>query len=149
MNRQVHPDRIEVPAMTSPSQTVWLLRNKVNPFPVKAALSLDGRTLTLALPAQTGETFHGWVAERLGRTTDDLAEEFAAGRTVTVFSTESFTIGWPKSFAGAAMEIEAGGATWLACLAHLSGGGLLQTMNLFTARGAAKVWKQALSDLGR
>ncbi|HNJ98020.1 MAG TPA: hypothetical protein PLV13_07845, partial [Ilumatobacteraceae bacterium] len=66
-----------------------------------------------------------------------------------VFTTEDWTVSWPKSFAGAAMEITVGEHQWLACLAYLSGGGLLQTMNLFTARGRAKAWKAAFAALGK
>lgn len=130
------------------SQTVWLLRNKLNPFPVMATLSLDAGRLQLELPPLNTEMFHGWVAERIGRPHEELTTELQAGRAVQVLNTTEFTLTWPKSFAGAAMQIDAAGSEWLACLAYFSGGGLLQTMNLFTARGRAKTWKAALAELG-
>ena len=134
---------------TPQTQVVWLLRNKVNPFPVMATLTLDGSRLSLTLPPAASETFHGWVAERLGRDKDDLTATLKAGGEVQVFATDDWTVTWPKSFAGAAMEITVGEHQWLACLAYLSGGGVLQTMNLFKGRGRAKAWKKAFAALGK
>ncbi|MFN8024210.1 MAG: hypothetical protein U0Q03_21955 [Acidimicrobiales bacterium] len=125
-------------------QVVWLLRSKVNPFPVKAHLRLVGRTLALELPPEAADCVHGWVAERLGRDSDALTAELRAGRTVAVGTATDPHVTWPRSFAGSAMEFELGGHEWIVCLAYPSGGALLQTMNLLTARGRAKAWKRAL-----
>jgi hypothetical protein len=45
------------------------------------------------------------------------------------------------------MEITVAGRSWLACLSYLSGGGLLQTMNLISGRGKSKAWKTAFAAL--
>ncbi len=129
------------------SQTVWLLRSKVNPFPVPSALTLLDGELSLALQPGASDAFLGWVAERMGRNLDELKAELVAGQTVPVFSTRDFSITWPKTFAGAAMEIVADGRSWLACLSYPSGSALWQTMNLITGRGKSKAWKAALAEL--
>ena len=143
MNNQTDQTKI-VTADTALSQTVWLLRSKVNPFPVASELTLRNGQLSLALQPSASEAFLGWVAERMERSVDELKSELAAGATVPVFDTRRFAVTWPKTFAGAAMEISVDGRSWLACLEYPSGGALWQTMNLITGRKKSKAWKAAL-----
>ena len=129
------------------NQTVWLLRSKINPFPVASALTLRDGVLSLVLQPGASDAFLGWVAERMERNLDELKAELVAGQTVPVFNTRDFTITWPKTFAGAAMEITVDGRSWLACLSYPSGSALWQTMNLITGRRQSKAWKAALAQL--
>lgn len=129
------------------SETVWLLKSKVNPFPVASQLTLRDGVLSLALQPGASDAFIGWVAERMERTTDDLKTELLGGHNVSVFSTRDFTVTWPKTFAGAAMEITVAGRSWLACLSYPSGSALWQTMNLITGRRQSKAWKAAFAEL--
>lgn len=132
---------------TALSQTVWLLKSKINPFPVASELTLRNGELSLALQPGASDAFLGWVAERMELDTDELKAELVAGRHVSAFTTRDFTITWPKTFAGAAMEITVAGRSWLACLSYPSGGALWQTMNLITGRKQSKAWKAALAEL--
>jgi hypothetical protein len=128
------------------SETVWLLKSKVNPFPVAAQLTLRDGRLSLALQPGASDAFIGWVAERMERTADDLKAELLDGQIVPVFSTHDFTVTWPKTFAGAAMEINVAGRSWLACLSYPSGSALWQTMNLITGRRQSRAWKAAFAE---
>jgi hypothetical protein len=132
---------------TALSQTVWLLRNKLNPFPVASTLTLDGNELTLAMQPGAADAVLGWVAERLGTTVASLQADLAGDTPVVLARTNQFTVTWPKSFAGAAMELSIGDRTWLACLSYPTGGGLLQTINLISGRGRSKAWKAAFAAL--
>jgi hypothetical protein len=129
------------------TQRVWLLQNKLNPFPVAADLSWDGSELSLQLGAAAAEAFSGWIAKRLNGDVDVLKEQLKGGATMQVFRCQrnDFTVNWPKTFAGSAMEVETGGESWLICMEYPSGGAIMQTINLMQGRKKAKPWKQALS----
>ena len=44
-------------------RAVWILRNRLNPFPVSAVMTGDGETFALTLNAMAAEAFNGWVEE--------------------------------------------------------------------------------------
>ena len=52
---------------------------------------------------------------------------------------------WPKSMAGAAMEVDCSGSTWLISMDYPSGGAILQTLNLLSGRKKGKLWKAAFA----
>lgn len=128
-------------------QTVWLLAGRLDPFPVPAELALSGRVLSLTLAIGAADAVLGWVAQRLATTADSLVAELTAGRQVTVFRTSDFTVNWPRTFAGTAMEIHVGRHDWLMCLSCPTGGAISQTVHLITGRSRSKAWKLAFAEL--
>ncbi len=128
------------------TENVWLLQNKLNPFPVAGQLTWDGSELSLVLGIPAAESFSGWVAKRLNADADTLKERLRSGESIQLFRSnrEQMSVSWPKSMAGAALEVETGGAEWLICMEYPSGGAILQTINLLSGRKKAKAWKAAL-----
>lgn len=130
------------------TQKVWLLQNKLNPFPVAGQLTWDGQQLSLVLGQAAAESFSGWVAKKLDTDADILKQRLAGGESVQLFRStrQQMSVSWPKSMAGSALEVETGGTQWLVCMEYPSGGAILQTMNLLSGRKKAKAWKAALGD---
>ena len=124
------------------SEQVWILRNKVNPFPVSADMTWDGQTFALTLNAMAAEAFNGWVEEELGQT--DIKERLRSGEKIPVFAVQKggFEMAWPKLYFGSMFEVTpTGGRKWLISIDYPSGGAITQTMSLVSGRKKGKLWK--------
>ncbi|QXC59533.1 hypothetical protein KSP35_14185 [Aquihabitans sp. G128] len=128
------------------TENAWLLKSKVNPFPVGGELAFQDGRLTFELGALAGEAFVGWVEEELG--TEGLADRLKAGEKVKAFDhgLDEVEVSWPKLYAGAWMQVEpkGGGRTWLVAYDYPSGGSIGQTLSLMSGRKKGKAWKKAL-----
>jgi hypothetical protein len=134
--------------MTTPiTERCWLLRSKINPFPVGGELAFDGTTLTFTIGELASSAVLGWVADRLETEKEALKTTLEAGQSVEVFRVEqpNLEVTWPKTMGGAAMEATDGvtGHTWLISMDYPSGGAIMQTFNLISGRKKAKAWRAA------
>lgn len=130
----------------------WLLRSKVNPFPVGGELRWDGAVLSFTCRADAADSFHGWVAELIGMDADQMKSDLQAGRPIELFAlhTGEFEARWPRIMGGAAIEVidRPRGLRWLVSLDYPSSGGLLSVLNLISGRQKARLWKTALAAAG-
>jgi hypothetical protein len=127
-------------------ETAWLLRNRVNPFPIGGDLKWENGAIRFTIGALAGEAFVGWLESEMG--IEGLAERLKSGEEVEVFHAArgTFEVTWPKMYAGSALEVRvAGGKSWLISLDYPSGGQIAQTISLFTGRRKGKAWKSALA----
>jgi hypothetical protein len=131
------------------SERCWLLRSKINPFPVGGTLVWDGEALTFTIGEVAADAVLGWVAERLELGKEDLKSRVRDGEAVDVFSVrrQDLTIDWPKVMGGAAMEATDAttGHRWLISMDYPSGGAVLQTIGLISGRKKAKAWRAAFA----
>lgn len=136
--------------MTTPiTESSWLLRSKLNPFPVGGTLVWDGEALTFTIGELATGAVLGWVAERLDLDKDALKSRLDSGEAIDVFRVRrpELTVEWPKVMGGAAMEATDAttGHTWLISMEYPSGGPILQTIGLISGRKKAKIWRAALA----
>jgi hypothetical protein len=129
-------------------EQAWLLKSKVNPFPVAGELVLRDGRLTFTMGKLAADAVLGWVEEETGQ--QGLKPRLEAGEQVRVFdfARDEVKVSWPKLYGGSWMQIEAtdGGRTWLVSMDYPSGGAITQTMSIFSGRKKGKLWKQALAD---
>jgi hypothetical protein len=130
------------------TEAAWLLKSKVNPFPVAGELALRNGRLSFTLGALAADAVLGWVEEATQQ--PDLKSRLSAGESVTVFdyATSDAKVSWPKLYGGSWMQVESndGGRTWLVSMDYPSGGSISQTMSIFSGRKKGKAWKAALGS---
>lgn len=127
------------------TEQVWILRNRVNPFPVSADMTWDGHTFSLTLNAMAAEAFNGWVEEELGQS--DMKARLQNGEKIPVSAVQKggFAMSWPKMYIGSMFEVTpTGGRKRLISIDYPSGGSISQTMSLMSGRKKGKAWKAAL-----
>lgn len=127
----------------------WLLQNRINPFPVSGALTLEGGRISFTLDEDAGEAALGWLEKELD--SGDIAGRIRGGETVVAFdyALEDCAVSWPITGGGAMMIVRTpGGRKWVVSYDYPSGGSLHQTMTLLTGRRRAKEWKKALAEAG-
>jgi hypothetical protein len=130
-------------------QDSYLLQNQMNPFPISGQLALDDQgTLSFTLDEKAAGASLGWLEKASGL--DGLKARIEAGERPEVFSlpVSGVKFNWPKSLGGCAMKFEAGDRKWIVSLNYPSGGAIWQTMNMLSAKGTTKPWKQALAGAG-
>src|SRR4051812_34877013 len=128
------------------SEQAWLLKSKVNPFPVAGTLALHDGRLSYTLGELAGEAVLAWVEEATGET--NLAERLKSGEQVVLFdhAAGDLETSWPKLYGGSWLEVkDPQGRTWIIAMDYPSGGSISQTMSIFSGRKKGKVWKQALA----
>ncbi|MDP9075717.1 MAG: hypothetical protein M3N98_16415 [Actinomycetota bacterium] len=125
---------------------VWLLKNRMNPFPVRGEMTLSGGRISLVVTG--GASCIAAMREHLEEQTGvaGLAERLKAGEAVQVleFAPEQATISWPAVSGGYVAVIEVNGKTWNVAMAYPSGGAIQEVLSLKKGRKLAKEWKAAL-----
>jgi hypothetical protein len=128
-------------------EQAWLLKSKVNPFPVGGQMSLSDGRFTFTLGALAEGAVLGWVEEATGEA--GLKERLGGGEEVVIIdrARDEIEVTWPKLYAGAALQVRerATDRTWIIAIDYPSGGSIGQTISLFTGRKKGKAWKAALS----
>jgi len=127
----------------------WLLKNRINPFPVSGALSLSDGRIAFTLDEDAGEASVDWLEQELGL--DDIAGRVRAGEPVVAFdyALSDCAVTWPITGGGAMMIVRiASGRKWVVSDDYPSGGSSAQTMSLFSGRSKAREWKKALAEAG-
>jgi hypothetical protein len=127
-------------------EQAWLLKSKVNPFPVGGQMVLRDGRFTFTLGALAEAAFLGWVEEATGEA--GLKERLGGGEEVVIIdrARDEIEVTWPKLYAGAALQVRepATDRTWIIAIDYPSGGSIGQTISLFTGRKKGKAWKAAL-----
>src|SRR5947209_13088874 len=124
-----------------PRQRAYLLKSKLNPFPVMGDLELTDDRLRFTLGAMAGEAVLGWVEEALDTT--NLTERLRGGESVVAFDLPraGLDVAWPKQFMGSGLELTPPeGRSWLVTLTYPSGG-LFTTYKTMRERPTFKAWK--------
>lgn len=128
------------------SEQAWMLKSKVNPFPIGGELVWRDGRLSYTLGALAAEASLGWLEEATGQA--DLAGRLQGGERVVVFdhAKDEVVVSWPKLYGGSWMEVkDPQDRKWIIAMDYPSGGSISQTMSLFSGRKKGKVWKQALA----
>lgn len=127
-------------------EQAWLLKSKVNPFPVAGKMAFSGGRFTFTLEALAKDAVLGWVEEATGEA--GLKERLGAGEEVRIIdrTRDEIEVSWPKLYAGSALQVReiASDRTWIIAMDYPSGGSVSQTISLFTGRKKGKTWKAAL-----
>lgn len=127
-------------------EQAWLLKSKVNPFPVGGEMALRDGRFTFTLGTIAGEAFLGWVEEATGEA--DLQGRLRGGESARIVDAarDEIEVAWPKLYAGSALEVteKANGRKWIIAIDYPSGGSISQTISLFSGRTKGKAWKAAL-----
>jgi hypothetical protein len=127
-------------------EQAWLLKSKVNPFPVGGQMALSGGRFTFTLEALAKDAVLGWVEEATGEI--GLKDRLSAGEQVRIIdrARDEIEVTWPKLYAGSALQVRelATDRTWIISIDYPSGGSIGQTISLFTGRKKGKAWKAAL-----
>jgi hypothetical protein len=128
------------------NEQAWLLKSKVNPFPVPAQMTLKDGRFTITLGTMAGDAVVGWIEEETGET--NLAERLKGGEEVRILdrARDEIDVSWPKLYAGSALEVKekANDRKWIISIDYPSGGSIAQTLSLFSGRKKGKAWKAAL-----
>lgn len=126
----------------------WLLRNRVNPFPISGALSLEEGRLRFTLGEDAGEAALGWLEDELGL--DAIKTRLVNGETVVAFdhALAECVITWPITGGGAVMLIRAPERKWVVSYDYPGGGRISNTFGLISGRRRAREWKKVLAESG-
>ena len=128
------------------TEQVWLLQNKLNPFPIAATMALRDSRLMVTLHETAADAVLGWLESALGR--GELQTDLANGKSITIFDAPvtDIEVSWPKMYAGAWMQVDIPGQRgWIIALDYPSGGAILQTVSLMAGPKKGKIWRSALS----
>jgi hypothetical protein len=127
-------------------ERAYLLKSRMNPFPVRGELELTSTKLRFTLGTMAGEAVVGWLEEELSD--PDLKQRLRAGEAIVAFELDrdSLQVSWPKQFMGAGIKVATpGGREWLVSLVYPSN----QYYTLYktlTGRSRFKQWKRALAS---
>ena len=139
-------ERTAMTPTTTLTEQVWLLQNKLNPFPIAATMALRDDRLLVTLHETAADAVLGWLESALGRA--ELKTDLANGESITIFDAPvaDIEVSWPKLYAGAWMQVDIPGQRgWTIALDYPSGGAILQTVSLMAGRKKGKIWKRALA----
>jgi hypothetical protein len=103
----------------SPSADVWVIRSRLNPFPVQSQMTLDDCTVRLTVTggADCIASMRDYLKEQSGIA--GLRDRLATGEAVTVleFPVKDAAVSFPATSGGYIANLDVGGKHWYAALA--------------------------------
>ena len=126
---------------------VWLIKNRMNPFPVKAEMRLDGGRADVVVTG--GADCNAGMRRHLEEQTGvaGLADRLAAGEAIPVlaFAPRDADVSFPKTSGGYIATVKVGDATWHIAFAYPAGGAIQNVLSMKKGRKIAAEWKAALA----
>jgi hypothetical protein len=125
---------------------VWLIKSRLNPFPVKGTMTLTRGTVEVVVNggADCAAAIRDYLEEQTG--VSGLADRLKQGEAVTVlsFSPGQAKVSFPATSGGYIGVFEIGGKTWNIATAYPAGGAITNVLSMKRGRKLAKEWKVAL-----
>jgi hypothetical protein len=126
----------------------WLLRSRVNLFPISGVLSLEDERLSFVLDSEAGEASLGWLEEELG--IDGMKQRLVAGERIVAFDhpLSECVITWPITGGGALMLVRAPERKWVVSYDYPAAGRIQTPLGMISGRRRAREWKKVLAESG-
>ncbi len=126
---------------------VWVIRSRLNPFPVQGVMTLDDGIVRLTVTGGKDciAAMREYLEDQSGIA--GLRDRLAAGEAVQVleFATTDAAVSFPATSGGYIAKIDVGGKDWYVALAYPAGGGMQNVVSMKKGRRLAKEWKAALA----